>query len=200
MFRINEYFWTIQGEGANAGRRAAFIRLPFCNYNCPWCDTDYSTYEEVEKHFLGEFLDSEKAKFAVITGGEPLVNKQTPELIKFLKDRKFEIAVETNGSYPMIDGIDFVTCSPKKYVQKGLPEYFINPSLYRHVTEFKYVIDSEFEFNVLDRHKLDIGQKVLSLSPEFNEFNKNITRIVEYIKENPEWRISLQTHKWMGLR
>lgn len=200
MFRLNEYFWTVQGEGVNSGRRAAFIRLPFCNYNCHWCDTSYNTYEEIEKHDLSEFLDQEKSRFVVVTGGEPLMNKQTPELIEFLKARGFEIAVETNGSMPALDGIDFVTCSPKKYVQKGLPEYFINPALYREVDEFKYVVDDQFDMSVLERHNLDLPHVVLSLSPEFNQFSQNLTKMLEYIKENPRWKISLQTHKWMGLR
>lgn len=197
MFRINDIFWTIQGEGANSGRRALFIRLPFCNYNCHWCDTEYDSYIEMSTYELNEFLEKESCRFCVITGGEPLMNKQLPELINFLKQRKFEIAIESNGSFPPVDGIDFITISPKRFVQKGLPEFFINPSLLGKVSEFKYVVDKEFDFKILDRHKSD--SCVLSLSPEFNEFNQNITKIIDFIKENPKWRISLQTHKWMQI-
>lgn len=197
MLRINDLFWTIQGEGFNAGRRALFIRLPFCNYNCSWCDTTFDSYKEYELHEFIEFLNLEKARFAVITGGEPMMNKQTPEIVDILKKAGFEIAVETNGSFPYISGIDWVTCSPKKDVQKGLPKYFINPNLYKHVSEFKYVVDDDFDFSLLERHKND-GYKLHYLSPEFNNFNKNLEKISEYIKENPEWNVSLQTHKWAG--
>lgn len=197
MFRINDVFWTIQGEGANSGRRSLFIRMPFCNYSCEWCDTSFDSYKEWELWELDDFCKQEPARLAILTGGEPLMNKQSKDIIQFLKDRDFEIAVETNGSMPPIDGIDFYTISPKRQVQKGLPEYFINPAIYNKASEFKYVVDSEFDFKILERHKND--QCRLSLSPEFNDFKNNINKIINYIKDNPKWRISLQTHKWMQI-
>lgn len=197
IFRINDVFWTIQGEGANSGRRALFIRLPFCNYKCTWCDTEYDTYEEWSTHDLTEMFSQETCRFVVVTGGEPLMNKQLPELIEFLKIHKFEIAVESNGSFPAPPGIDFITVSPKKYVQKGLPEFFINPALIGKVQEYKYVVEDGFDFNILKRHEFDVCK--LSLSPEFNKFQESTEKIINYIKENPRWRISLQTHKWMQI-
>ena len=194
-FRINDVFWTFQGEGLHAGRRALFIRLPFCNYKCPWCDTEYNSYKEWDATDLVDFAKQESARFAVITGGEPLMNKQTPSVISLLKTLGFEIAVETNGSMPKLEGIDFITCSPKKYVQQGLPEFFINPAIRHKVSEYKYVIEEGFDLSILGRHKGDTCR--LSLSPEFNGFDKNLETIFNYIKENPKWRISLQTHKWM---
>jgi len=197
VLRINDVFWTIQGEGFNAGRRALFIRMPYCNYNCTWCDTSYNTYNEWQEYELIDYAVKEKARFAVLTGGEPLMNKQLPLIINILKNLGFEIAVETNGSFPRLEGIDFVTCSPKRFVQKGLPEFFINPSLRYLVDEYKYVVDSEFDFSILDKHKTDKCK--LSLSPEFNEFDLNIKKILDYVKENPKWKISLQTHKWLKI-
>ncbi len=197
VFRINDVFWTIQGEGFHNGRSALFLRLPFCNYSCPWCDTEYNSYEEYESWELDEICNAQKSRFAVITGGEPLMNKQVKPLIDFLKARGFEIATESNGSMPYVEGLDFVTVSPKRFVQKGLPEFFINPAIWHKVSEFKYVVDAEFDFAILDRHKDDKCLK--SLSPEFNDFKNSIAKILEYVKENPEWKISLQTHKWMQI-
>lgn len=198
MFRLNDVFHTIQGEGFHSGRRALFLRLPFCNYSCPWCDTEYNSYKEFELYELREIIEQEKNRFAVITGGEPLMNKQTPELVAFLKDAGFEIACETNGSMPAVDGIDFVTCSPKRFTQKGLPEFFINPALKEKVSEYKYVVDTDFDFKLLERHKNDTCR--LSLSPEFNTWDQSVERIIEYIKENPQWKISLQTHKILKIK
>lgn len=195
---INDIFWTIQGEGFNTGRRALFIRLPFCNYKCPWCDTEFDSYNEYENIDLINWFEKEPARFAVITGGEPTMNKYINEIITLLKAYKFEIALETNGSFPIPDGIDHVTCSPKKYVQKGLPEYFINPSIRNKISEVKYVVDEIFDFSILDKHKDDKFKKYLS--PEFNNFEININRILKYIKENPEWKVSLQTHKLMKIQ
>lgn len=194
VLRINDVFWTVQGEGFYAGSRALFIRMPYCNYNCTWCDTSYNSYEEWEEFDVMCFIDKEPARFAVITGGEPMMNKDTPHIVQLLKYRGFTIACETNGSFPAVDGIDFITCSPKKY-SKGLPEFYINPAIRYKVHEYKYVVEKDFDFRILDRHKDDTCR--LSLSPEFNIFDESIARIVNYIKENPKWKISLQTHKWM---
>lgn len=186
--RLVDAFWTLQGEGANWGRRALFVRMPFCNLKCSWCDTEFDHYTKWTQEKFLEFAKQESSRFAVVTGGEPLMNKQTPLVIDLLKSLGFEIACETNGGFPMIDGIDFVTCSPKRD-----SDYDVHPSLWHHVKEFKYVVDSGFDFSVLDRHKVGLAR--LSLSPEYNEFEKNVGAIISYIKEHPEWRLSLQTHK-----
>lgn len=198
MFRLVEVFNTIQGEGFNCGKSALFIRMPFCNYNCSWCDTEYNKYEEFSSTDLHDFIDRQKNKFAVITGGEPLMNKQTPDIIELLKNHKFTIAIESNGSFPRLDGVDWLTVSPKKQVQKGLPEYFINPSLKGKINELKYVVDDNFDFGILKRHQEDNCLKYLS--PEFGNFKTNIEKIILFVMENPEWKISLQTHKWMNVR
>lgn len=198
ILRLNDVFHTVQGEGFFMGTRALFVRLPYCNYNCPWCDTSYNSYEEWEEHEFMDFIDKEKTRFAVITGGEPLMNKQTPKIVDLLKRRGFFIACETNGSMPAVDGIDFVTCSPKKY-SKGLPEFYINPSIRNKVHEYKYVVEKDFDFSILNRHENDPSDVSLRLSPEYNNFQESVNRILEYTKHNPKWKLSLQTHKIIGV-
>lgn len=191
---INNVFWTFQGEGANAGRRALFIRLPKCNLRCSWCDTEFDSYTKWDTEALRAVMLSEPSKFAVITGGEPLMNKQLPKVIKLLKDEGFEIACETNGTWPYVEGIDFVTCSPKRDAN-----YEVDEGLWSHVSEFKYVVDQGFDFSILDRHKDCPNSVRLSLSPEFGNWKDSLTAIFDYITLHPRWRISLQTHKIMEI-
>jgi organic radical activating enzyme len=191
---INDLFWTIQGEGSNAGRRALFVRMPYCNLSCSWCDTNFSTHTIIPVSYFVEFAQMEPSRFAVITGGEPLMHRHTPIVAKVLKDLGFEIAVETNGTFPSVDGIDFITCSPKAQSM-----FRIDPALYDKVSEFKYVVDDAFSFDTLIRHDNDPETMRHSLSPEFTNMASNVERITTYIQKNPRWRLNLQTHKWIGI-
>lgn len=197
--QINDLFWTFQGEGYHAGRRALFVRLPFCNLSCSWCDTTFNTFEKwSEKDFVA-FAHAEPGRFAVVTGGEPMMNKNAPRVVALLRSLGFTVAVESNGTFPLNAPYDFITVSPKKFSEeKNLEPYFIHPELFHLVDEFKYVVDKDFDFSILDRH---VGIKPrYSLSPEFNDFKKNLDRISKYIAIHPHWRVSLQTHKWMEIK
>ncbi len=196
ILNLVDVFWTFQGEGKYSGTRALFVRMPYCNLACPWCDTEFNKFNKWSHQVFTAFATKEKSRFAVITGGEPMMNKHTPEVVDILKANGFYIACETNGHFPIVDGIDFVTCSPKRGEGKIVEPYFIHRDAYPKISEFKYVVDAGFDFKILDRHDLKDGRRY-SLSPEFNNMEKSLARIFEYIKENPRWRISLQTHKWM---
>lgn len=199
QYQINDLFWTLQGEGHFTGRRALFIRLPYCNYDCPWCDTEYNSYKTWSEPQLEAFLLQEPARFAVITGGEPLFHKDLPQILNLLKKHGFYIACETNGSQKPPDEIDFVTTSPKRYTKGKLPPYFVHSNIETKTSEWKYVVDSQFDFSILERHQPYRQGVYYSLSPEFTDFKKNTSRIISYIQENPIWRLSLQTHKWIGI-
>jgi 7-carboxy-7-deazaguanine synthase len=193
MLNINNVFFTFQGEGQYAGTRALFVRMPFCNLKCPWCDTEFNSYKEWDEAEFEKFITSEQTRFAVVTGGEPMINKHTHLVVKLLKKHGYYIACETNGNFPIVPGIDFVTCSPKRDAKEP---YFVHPAAWDKVSEFKYVVDDRFDFEILKRHKT--GPR-LSLSPEFNKMKESLEKIQAYIKEHPEWKISLQTHKWMDI-
>ncbi len=190
---INNIFWTFQGEGKYSGTRALFVRMPFCNLACSWCDTEFNTFTKWDGQDFVKKATEEKTRFAVITGGEPMMNKQTIRVVEILKNLGFYIATETNGMFPIVPGINFVTCSPKR--DGG---FAVHPEAWPLVNEFKYVVDDEFDFTILDRHDLKDGRRY-SLSPEFNKMKESLNKIEAYIKEHPRWRISLQTHKWMGI-
>ena len=180
---INDVFWTFQGEGQFAGHRALFVRMPYCNLSCSWCDTEFNTYKKWEPLELAKVATSEKARLAVITGGEPMLNKNTPRVIEILKGAGFFISCETNGTAPILDGVDFATVSPKRFTEeKGMKPYFVCDQAFARASEFKYVVDAQFDMSILARHSPNSIAR-LSLSPEFNGFNDNLQRIFDYIKD-----------------
>lgn len=194
MIRLVEYFWTYQGEGQNWGKRALFVRVPFCNLSCSWCDTQFNTFEKVEEEALEKYACSESSKFAVITGGEPSMSKETPKVIQLLKRYGFTLAMETNGNFPIPEGIDFVTVSPKEDA-----DFLICEDAFKKASEFKYVVDSKFQIDCISEEVLESDRTIL-LSPEFNELEKNLKKIEEIIKKTGRFRLSLQTHKFIGVR
>ena len=112
MKRVNDIFYSLQGEGRNTGRAAIFIRFSGCNLKCPFCDTDFSKYEELtDEDILGRIREY-PSRFVVLTGGEPSLQVDRP-LIDLLHSHGYELAMETNGTHPIADGIDWITCSPK---------------------------------------------------------------------------------------
>ena len=199
QIQINDLFWTLQGEGHFSGRRALFIRLPFCNYHCPWCDTEFNSFKKYSEQQLINFIEKEPSRFAVLTGGEPLIHKDLPKILELLKKKKFFIACETNGSFPVPKEIDFVTTSPKKYSGSSFEEYYIHPQVQDRTNEWKYVVDECFDFDKLKRHEPFKKKVYYSLSPEFTQMKKNTNTIIDFIKSNPRWQLSLQTHKWIGI-
>lgn len=215
--QINDLFWTVQGEGRWSGHRALFVRMPYCNYDCPWCDTEYQTFKSYTEDDFLSFCKQEPARFAVITGGEPTLHKDTARIVQLLKQNNFYIACETNGSAPIPEGIDFPTVSPKFFTKNKLPPYYVHEKVYTKAREWKYVVDTNFDFNILDRHQppklkndllnpptvkdcTELSTEITySLSPEFSDFDLNTKKILDYISENPMWRLSLQTHKWINV-
>jgi 7-carboxy-7-deazaguanine synthase len=122
-----------------------------------------------------------------------------------LKNEGFEIACETNGSLPIPEAIDFPTVSPKRYTQKKYPEYFIHDDALSKAKEFKYVVDDEFDFKILDRHSTNDSAVTAhsgvrySLTPEYSKMKEHLPRIMEFIKAHPQWQLNLQTHKWIEI-
>jgi len=196
MLKINDLFWTVQGEGTNWGRRALFVRMPFCNLACSWCDTSFNSFKKISEQEFADFAQQEPGRFAVITGGEPMMNLQTPRVVEILRSLGFEVACESNGTFPIVHGIDFVTVSPKSD-----SDYYIHWDALSRINDLKLIVDEGFDFEVAKRIEKDLAHTTakLWLSPEFGTFKQSIEKILEFIKENPQWRINLQTHKWMQI-
>ena len=193
---LMEDFYTIQGEGAHTGRPAYFIRTAGCDVNCWWCDVQESWDES--KHpvvQVGEIVERAKesgAEFAVITGGEPLLHDLDALTLR-LKQEGIKTHIETSGSSPLSGYLDWITLSPKRF-KKPLEDIF------PYVDELKVVVlkNKDIEWAEKNAAKCPEGTRLL-LQPEWDT-PSSVDLIVEYVKEHPEWGISLQTHKFLGVR
>lgn len=194
-YPLMEDFFTIQGEGAYSGKAAYFIRLAGCDVKCWWCDVKDSWDEEKHpKEETGQIVQRAKqsgAKIAVITGGEPLLHDLDPLTIR-LKQEGLQVHIETSGSSPLTGYLDWITLSPKRF-KKPLDEIF------PYVDELKVIVlkNKDIEWAEENAAKCPEETKLL-LQPEW-ETPESIQLIVEYVKNNPEWGISLQTHKFMDV-
>ncbi|MDR8391790.1 7-carboxy-7-deazaguanine synthase QueE [Aliifodinibius sp. S!AR15-10] len=195
-YPLMEDFYTIQGEGAHTGKAAYFIRTAGCDVNCWWCDVKESWDEEEHpKVKVDEIVARAKesgAQIAVITGGEPLLHDLYP-LTHRLKEEGLRVHIETSGSSKLSGNLDWITLSPKRF-KEPLDEIF------PHVDELKIVVlkKKDLEWAEENAAKCPEGTKLL-LQPEWDT-PSSMDLIVEYVKKNPEWGISLQTHKFLGVR
>jgi len=194
-YRINEIFYSLQGEGRNTGRAAVFVRFSGCNLRCPFCDTDFREYTEMTADEILEAIGPWKhCGFVVLTGGEPSLQVDDT-LVEALHREGFYIAMETNGTHSVPEGIDWVTVSPKNGFVEHAAEVIVE-----RADELKVIFDgvvspSSLHFppsTLLYLQPCDTGDE---------ERNREIIgQCVEYIKQHPEWRLSLQTHKLINIR
>lgn len=191
-----EAFYTLQGEGYNSGRAAYFIRTAGCDVGCHWCDVKESWAVEKTQlksiKSLAETANSYPSKFAVITGGEPLIYDLDP-LCEALIHYNFELAIETSGAYPLSGKWHWICLSPKKRMAP-LPE------LYKAANELKIIIYNSDDFRWAEEQRKFVSKDcLLYLQPEWSREEKMREEIINYIKENPQWRISIQSHKYLDI-
>lgn len=189
-----ESFYSIQGEGTHSGKPSYFIRLAGCDVNCDWCDVkdswdiDSSQYKSIDE------ITNEIKKFStdlvIITGGEPLMHNLT-DLTSALKKLGKKIHIETSGTHPISGYFDWICFSPKKF-KKPLDEFF------RLSHELKIIIskDSDFVWAEYLQKKIKNSPQLV-LQAEWSKSEIINPKILDYIKRNPKWRISLQTHKYL---
>lgn len=194
-YPVMEHFHTLQGEGAHTGRAAYFIRLAGCDVGCSWCDVkdswDADKHPRVTVGDLVEAAVASKAPFVVITGGEPLQH-DLAALTTALHDAGLKIHLETSGSSPMSGVFDWVTLSPKRFKPPV-------DSVYPLVNELKVVVVNKRDFDWAEAHAAKCPKDaVLLLQPEWDT-PKSIPWITDYIKQHPQWGVSLQTHKFLGI-
>jgi 7-carboxy-7-deazaguanine synthase len=194
-YPLMEDFYTIQGEGVHTGKAAYFIRLAGCDVGCWWCDVKESW--DADKHPLietGKIAGRAKksgAAIAVITGGEPLLHDLDP-LTAALKQLKLKIHIETSGSSPLSGYLDWITLSPKRFKEP-------KDEIFPYVDELKVVVlkNKDLVWAEMNAVKCPAHTKLL-LQPEWDT-PSSVDLIVNYVKENPHWGISLQTHKFMNI-
>lgn len=184
MYRVNEIFYSLQGEGFHTGTPAVFLRFAGCNRACAFCDTDFARFTEMSAAEIVDAVAAFPSRFIVITGGEPTLQLDDV-LVKALKDKGFYIAIETNGSLPVPAGVDWVACSPKT------PPYGID-----RISELKVVYQGQDVEAVADAFAA-FRPQYLFLQPCSG---LNVAETVDYVKTHPRWRLSLQTHKLIDIR
>ncbi len=200
---IVEDFHSLQGEGAHTGRSAYFIRLASCKVGCPWCDTKASwspdQYPQISVLKLAENASkahSNGAAFVVITGGEPLHHNLDPLCKAIRVNESLPIHIETSGVDPLSGDPDWITLSPKKHAPPTV-------EILKVCQELKIIIhdndDLDFAEEIAKKANALTNKKPLMfLQPGWNNHKgQNLT--FEYIKKNPEWRMSLQIHKWLKI-
>ena len=193
---VMESFYSIQGEGHHSGKPAYFIRLAGCDVKCKWCDVKES-WDIRNDQYLKVFNIIESAQnvnsdIVVITGGEPLSHNLF-KLSDGLKKIGKNVHIETSGSEPLTGNFDWICLSPKKN-KKPLGIY------YEICDELKVIIYTMSDFRWAERNFEMVNKKSkLILQPEWSVEEQVIPHIVDYVKKNPHWKISLQTHKYLNV-
>lgn len=191
LLPIMEDFYTLQGEGAHTGTASYFIRIGGCDVGCHWCDVKESW--DASKHPLTPVDELVKratkyAKMIVITGGEPLM-WNLEYLTQQLKERGCKIHIETSGSHPLSGTLDWICLSPKKRL---LPKQEVLDS----ASELKVIIFNHHDFKFAEENAAKVSPNcALYLQPEWSKREEMTPKIIDYILNNPKWKISLQTHK-----
>jgi len=193
---VMEEFYTIQGEGYHSGKPAYFIRIGGCDVGCHWCDVkeswDATLHPLIDTHSLVVAAAKYPAKAVVITGGEPLMYN-LDFLTSELQKKNIQTFVETSGAYPLSGTWNWICLSPKK-TNAPLPQ------LLNIANELKVVIHNKNDFEWAEKNASLVQKNCkLFLQPEWSKIKEIMPQIVAYVMSNPQWNISLQTHKYMNI-
>lgn len=193
---VMEAFYTIQGEGFHQGRAAYFIRLGGCDVGCFWCDVkeswDASAHPVLTIDQIVDEAKGNPGRLAVITGGEPLMHN-LDELTHALHEAGFETNMETSGSSPLSGEWDWICLSPKKF-KAPLPEVLAAAN------ELKVIVYNKSDFDWAEKYAKEVSPSCkLYLQPEWSKAAEMTPLIVDYIKANPQWELSLQVHKYINV-
>jgi len=191
-----ESFYSIQGEGFHSGKPAYFIRLSGCDVNCHWCDVkeswDISKEQYASIDDIVNKVIKTSTKLVVITGGEPLMHDLS-DLTTALKNEDKKIHIETSGTHPLTGDFDWICFSPKKF-KKPLEIY------YSVSDELKIIICNKSDFQWAEEVSRKVKKNTkLIMQPEWSREELISPLILDYIKLNPKWRISVQTHKYLNV-
>ena len=195
-YRVNEIFYSLQGEGHNTGRAAVFVRFAGCNLRCPFCDTEFTRYEELTtEEILAQIANvyhptpntqHPSSPLVILTGGEPTLQVDEP-FIDHLHEAGYEVAMESNGTHMPPSNLDWLTISPKQNV------------VVKQCNELKCIYDMSGNVN-----DFGISADYYYLQPcDTGDATQNhliIQQCIDYIKRHPRWRLSLQTHKLVGFK
>ncbi len=189
-YKVNEIFYSLQGEGCHTGTAAVFLRLSGCNLQCSFCDTQHQSHTPMTAAEIAAAVGQYPTRTVIITGGEPTLQLDV-ELTDALHEAGFRIHLETNGTLPLREGVtvDWVTCSPKEG----------GAVLLRHIDELKVVfwgqdVSAWQNYPAAEHYlqPLDTGDEKRNA--------EIVQQTIDYILKNPVWKLSLQTHKILNVR
>lgn len=191
-----EDFYTIQGEGFYQGHAAYFIRLGGCDVGCVWCDVkeswDANAHPLVSIEEMVRRAKSSGTRLVVVTGGEPAMHDLTL-LTKSVQQADIQTNIETSGAYPLTGSWDWVCFSPKKFKAP-------DPSIYSQANELKVIVYNKSDFSWAEEFAAKVNDSCkLYLQPEWSKEKEMLPLIIEYVKANPKWEVSLQIHKYMNI-
>lgn len=196
LLPLMEEFYTVQGEGYHTGAAAYFIRIGGCDVGCYWCDSklswDAEAHPPVTTDKIIENASQHKAKAVVITGGEPSMY-QLDYLTEQLHIRGIKTFIETSGAHKLTGRWNWICLSPKK-------QFPPKAEIYTRAHELKMIIQTNEDLEWAEENASLVSKDChLFLQAEWSASNKMIPVIVEYVKAHPEWKISLQSHKYMNI-
>jgi 7-carboxy-7-deazaguanine synthase len=199
---IHETFQsTVQGEGYWTGTLVDFIRLAGCPVRCPWCDTGYKNggkdLPSVARS-IAQLLAELQSPRVVITGGEPFIHRDLPELVEALLAADKQVSIETSGAYWLdVSPLAWITLSPKEHVN---PKYPVQELFWTRANEIKLVVSTGEEVEFYHKFLSNNVNIPVFLQPEWNSKESVIPIILKLLKQHPSYRLSLQTHKFIGVQ
>lgn len=195
MLPLMEEFYTIQGEGFHKGTAAYFVRIGGCDVGCHWCDVKESWNANLHPPTEVSKIVENAVKYSdtiVVTGGEPLTWDMSV-LTTQLKNKGLQVHIETSGAYKLTGDWDWICLSPKKI---KLP----TAEVYQHADELKVIIYNTDDLKFAEEQATKVNKDcILYLQPEWSKSDKVIPLIVNYVMQNPKWKVSLQTHKYLNI-
>jgi len=196
LLPLMETFYSIQGEGFHNGKAAYFLRIGGCDVGCCWCDVKESwnanLHPLTKVEDIIQKIDKNKTNTVVITGGEPLMWNMNL-LTRILHEKGFEIHLETSGVFPLSGTYNWICLSPKKN-QTSLDE------IKQLANELKIIVQNKTDLKWAEEQKKDVKKSCkLYLQPEWSKKEVVIPLITDYVMENTDWQVSLQTHKYMNI-
>ncbi len=196
MLPLMEAFYTIQGEGFHSGKSAYFLRIGGCDVGCHWCDVkeswDAALHPPTHIEKMQESIALFSAETVVVTGGEPLMWNMQP-LTDLLHQKGLQVHIETSGAYPLSGSFDWICLSPKKTIPP-------KEEVLAKADELKVIIHNKHDLKWAEKNAAQVKENcILYLQPEWSKSSKMMKEIVEFVKENPKWSVSLQTHKYMNI-
>lgn len=198
-YKINEIFYSLQGEGAHSGMPAVFVRFSGCNLRCPFCDTEHNSGEWLSETDIASFVNAYPAEWIILTGGEPSLYADD-SLIHFLHVATGKkIAIETNGTRHVPESIDWVTFSPKCGLTDSEEANILRLQRADEIKVVDVGQDLDFYFSLPQAGSLTLMYLQPCYVADETRYRANISRTIENVKADPRWRLSAQLHRFLQI-